>query len=201
MVMLTLATRNSHKTAEIRAMLSNNPNMQVRDTNDIVNLPAVEETGTTFLANASLKAIAISRSVTGLVLADDSGLEVDALNGEPGVWSSSFGGEEGNHEKNNQRLQQELLALGTAPQRARFRCVMVLAESGIVLAHFDGSIEGVVTAQPRGSGGFGYDPHFIPEGHEQSFAELGESIKNQLSHRAKALSAAMLWLNNHYQIA
>ncbi len=201
MVMLTLATRNSHKTAEIRAMLSNNPNMQVRDTNDIGNLPAVEETGTTFLANASLKAIAISRSVTGLVLADDSGLEVDALNGEPGVWSSSFGGEEGNHEKNNQRLQQELLALGTAPQRARFRCVMVLAESGIVLAHFDGSIEGVVTAQPRGSGGFGYDPHFIPEGHEQSFAELGESIKNQLSHRAKALSAAMLWLNNHYQIA
>lgn len=195
MLTLTIATRNPHKTAEIRAMIDHR--MLVRDVTEIGNLPTVEETGDTFLANATLKAIAISQAVSGWVLADDSGLEIPALGGAPGVWSSSYGGEEGNHEKNNLRLQRELASLGNTSQPARFRCVMVLAKDGVAQAHFDGTVEGVVTVRPSGTTGFGYDPHFIPHGYQQSFAELGDAVKNQLSHRSHALQAAVQWLIDH----
>ena len=133
---LVIATRNAHKTGEIREMIGDR--YEVLDVNDFPDLPAVEETGTTFLANASLKALAISREVTGLVLSDDSGLEVDALGGAPGVWSSSYGGEEGNHPKNNARLMAEMA--GKTDRAARFRCTMVLARAGQVLADFSGTV-------------------------------------------------------------
>ena len=187
---LVIATRNAHKTQEIREIIGGSH--EVADVNDFPDLPEVEETGTTFLENATLKALAISREVGGRVLSDDSGLEVDALAGRPGVWSSSFGGEEGNHAKNNERLMREME--GVAERSARFRCVMVLAEAGKVLAHFDGSVEGRILEKPSGEGGFGYDPLFAPEGHDASFAELGAEVKNGMSHRGRALAKVVEWL-------
>ncbi|MCW1912538.1 RdgB/HAM1 family non-canonical purine NTP pyrophosphatase [Luteolibacter sp. GHJ8] len=189
---LVIATRNAHKTQEIREMIGTR--YMVLDANDFPNLPSVEETGTTFLENATLKAQAISREVTGLVLSDDSGLEVDALRGAPGVWSSSFGGEDGNHAKNNARLMRELE--GQTERSARFRCTMVLAENGQVLADFSGTVEGRILDAPFGAGGFGYDPLFAPEGHDRSFAELGPEVKNALSHRGRTLAQVVAWLES-----
>jgi XTP/dITP diphosphohydrolase len=190
---LIIATRNTHKTEEIRAMVGSG--YLVRDANDFADFPLVEETGTTFLENATLKAEAISACVEGYVLSDDSGLEVDALHGAPGVWSSSYGGEEGNHARNNARLLDELKNLPAGQRQARFVCVMVIALHGKALVHFRGSAEGSILLSAAGSGGFGYDPLFAPEGYDSSFAELGTEIKNQLSHRAHALTQAMEWLS------
>jgi XTP/dITP diphosphohydrolase len=189
---LVIATRNAHKTREIREMLGDR--YRVLDVNDFPDLPAIEETGTTFLENATLKAAGISRHVTGLVLSDDSGLEVDALGGAPGVWSSSFGGEEGNHAKNNARLLSQMA--GRTDRAARFRCTMVLAENGQVLADFSGTVEGRILEERFGAGGFGYDPLFAPEGHDKTFAELGAEVKNSMSHRGRALAKVIAWLES-----
>ena len=110
----------------------------------------------------------------------------------PGVWSSSFGGEEGNHAKNNARLMQEMV--GKTERGARFRCTMVLARDGREKAHFSGTVEGRIIAQPRGDGGFGYDPLFIPQGYEKTFSELGSEVKGTLSHRSRALAGAVDFL-------
>jgi XTP/dITP diphosphohydrolase len=176
---LIIATRNAHKTAEIRATIGH-------------DFPEIEETGTTFLENARLKAEGISARVDGWVLSDDSGLEVDALAGAPGVWSSSYGGEEGNHAKNNARLLAEMA--GKTDRSARFRCTMVLARHGVEQANFSGTVEGWLVEALSGSGGFGYDPLFIPTGHERTFAELGDAVKNTLSHRARALGQVIAYL-------
>jgi XTP/dITP diphosphohydrolase len=180
---LIIATRNAHKTAEIRAMIGDL--FEVLDVTSFPECPEIEETGTSFLENARLKALGISSVLDGLVLSDDSGLEVDALGGAPGVWSSSYGGEEGNHPRNNARLLTEMA--GKNDRRARFRCTMVLAENGRELVHFSGTVEGRIIAEPRGTQGFGYDPLFIPEGQDATFAELGDEVKNSLSHRSRAL--------------
>lgn len=187
---LIIATRNAHKTAEIRAMTGDR--FKVLDATAFPECPEIPETGTTFLENARLKALGISAVVEGLVLSDDSGLEVDALGGAPGVWSSSFGGEEGNHARNNARLLAEMA--GKSDRRARFRCTMVLAENGRELAHFSGTVEGRIIGEPRGAKGFGYDPLFIPDGHGATFAELGEEVKNALSHRSRALAQVIDFL-------
>lgn len=187
---LVVATRNTHKTSEIRAMLGGR--FEVLDANDFPEWPAVEETADSFLGNATLKAVAASAKVHGWVLADDSGLEVDALDGAPGVWSSSYGGVEGDHARNNARLLEVMR--GVADRRARFCCTMVLARNGAAVAHFRGTVEGRLLEQARGGAGFGYDPLFVPDGHDASFAELGDEVKNQLSHRARALAQAIAWL-------
>ncbi|MEY3897428.1 MAG: RdgB/HAM1 family non-canonical purine pyrophosphatase [Verrucomicrobiota bacterium] len=188
---LILATRNAHKTGEIRAMIGDR--FEVLDATAFPDLPEVEETGTTFLENARLKAEGISRRVQGWVLSDDSGLEVDALAGAPGVWSSSYGGEEGNHSRNNARLLVEMAEM--ADRSARFRCTMVLARGGVEQANFSGTVEGRIVEAPHGAGGFGYDPLFIPSGHERTFAELGDQVKNTLSHRARALARVIAFLD------
>lgn len=190
--LLIIATRNSHKTEEIRHILGNR--FEICDVTDFPDLPEIEETGTTFLENARLKAIGISSRVEGWVLADDSGLEVDALDGAPGVWSSSFGGEEGNHPKNNARLQAEM---GRKEDRqARFLCTLVLARNGNEEAVFRGSVEGSIATEPSGKDGFGYDPLFIPEGFTESLASLGPEVKSKLSHRAKAIQAFVAAINS-----
>lgn len=189
---LIVATRNAHKTAEIRAMIGGR--FEVLDCTDFPQCPAIAETGDSFLENARLKAEGISRVIDGWVLSDDSGLEVDALGGAPGVWSSSFGGDEGNHALNNQRLMREMD--GQANRRARFRCTMVLAKDGLEQANFDGSVEGRIIDFPRGEHGFGYDPLFIPDGHDLTFAELGEDVKNTLSHRSRALNKVLAYLDH-----
>ncbi|MDH3069523.1 RdgB/HAM1 family non-canonical purine NTP pyrophosphatase [Akkermansia sp. N21169] len=193
--LLVIATRNAHKTDEIRAMLADS--YEVRDLSSFPEAPSVEETGTTFLENATLKAVSASKCIPGIILADDSGIEVDALGGKPGVWSSSFGGEEGNHDKNNAFMISELKRVGADSSEkaaARFRCVMVLAKDGCVIAEFSGSVEGRMVAEKRGEGGFGYDPLFIPEGYDKTFAELPGDVKNSMSHRARALEKAVAWL-------
>ena len=182
---LIIATRNAHKTEEIRHILGHI--FEISDVTSLPGLPEIEETGTTFLENARLKALGISRCADGWVLADDSGLEVDALDGRPGVWSSSFGGQEGNHARNNQRLLEEME--GKELRTARFLCTLVLAKDGEEMGIFRGSVEGTIAAIPSGSGGFGYDPLFIPEGHSKSMADLGPEIKSTLSHRAEAIRA------------
>ena len=187
---LILATRNAHKTAEIRALLGRR--FEVLDVSAFPECPPIAETGTTFLDNARLKALGISRRLAGWVLADDSGLEVDALAGAPGVGSSSFGGEEGNHALNNARLLDRMA--GQSDRRARFRCTMVLACGGREQAHFSGTVEGRILEAPRGAHGFGYDPLFVPEGYDLSFAELGTEVKNTLSHRARALAQVVDFL-------
>ena len=189
---LILATRNPHKTAEIRAMLADR--FEVLDVTAFPDLPEIPETGATFLQNARLKALGISRLLNGWVLADDSGLEVDALAGAPGVWSSSFGGEEGNHARNNARLLAEME--GKTDRQARFRCTMVLARDGREEAHFSGTVEGRIIDSLRGKEGFGYDPLFVPDGFKQTFAELGAEVKNTLSHRFRALAQVVNYLEN-----
>jgi XTP/dITP diphosphohydrolase len=187
---LVVATRNVHKVEEIRAILTD---YEVCDLSVISDPPIVEETGTTFLANATLKALAISELTDALVLSDDSGLEVDALGGDPGVFSSRYGGEDGNDALNNAKLLRELEE--ESNRRARFRCVIVLARSGESLADFSGAVEGLILkAAQEGEGGFGYDPLFVPDGHEESFARLGEEVKNTMSHRARALDGVKGWL-------
>lgn len=189
---LTVATRNAHKVEEIAAMLIER--FEVRDLSGIAEAPEIEETGSTFSANATLKAVGISRVVPGLVLADDSGLEVDALGGAPGVNSARYAGTHGDDAGNNAKL---LEALGGRPEQertGRFRCVMVLAQGGEVLAEFDGSVEGHLIVKQRGDGGFGYDPLFVPMGFAETFGELGAEVKNQLSHRARALDGLVKWL-------
>ncbi len=190
---LIIATRNAHKTAEIRAMIGGQ--FEVLDATAFPDLPEIEETGTSFLENARLKAEGISARVDGWVLSDDSGLEADALAGAPGVWSSSYGGEEGNHAKNNARLLVEMA--GKIDRGARFRCTMVLARHGVEQTNFSGTIEGRLVDALSGSGGFGYDPLFIPAGYEQTFAELGDAVKNTLSHRARALGQVISYLGEH----
>jgi XTP/dITP diphosphohydrolase len=187
---LLVATGNSHKTAEIRAILG--AGYVVSDLKAHPELPEVEETGSTFLENATLKAVEISKQVDGLILSDDSGLEVDALGGEPGVYSSRYAGEAGNDAANNKKLLHELQ--GKDNRTARFRCVMVLAQDGEVLTSFDGAVEGRMLSELHGEGGFGYDPLFVPDGYDQTFSQLSEGIKNQLSHRAVAMQKVVAWL-------
>ncbi|TAG07663.1 MAG: RdgB/HAM1 family non-canonical purine NTP pyrophosphatase [Verrucomicrobia bacterium] len=189
---IIIATRNFHKTAEIRAMIG--AAADVFDVLAFPELPEIEETGRTFLENARLKAIGISREIDGWVLADDSGLEVDVLDGAPGVISSSYGGIEGDHARNCFYLIEKMQ--GHSQRSARFCCTMVLAKNGEEVAHFFGTVEGHLLDHMSGQGGFGYDPLFVPEGYSESFAELGDEVKNQLSHRARALAQVVIYLRS-----
>ena len=190
---LLLATRNAHKTREFAEILGDG--FEIRDLTEVAELPAVEETGLTFEANAILKAVETSKHFEGLVVADDSGLEVDALQGAPGIYSARYAGEKATDAANIAKLLAELARCGPAPHTARFRCAIALARQGEVLRTFAGAVEGTIVGAPRGSAGFGYDPVFQPNGFEQTFAELNPVEKNRISHRARAirlLRAALL---------
>ncbi len=190
---LILATRNAHKAREIGHMLP--PGYVLHTLADYPKLPEVEETGRTFAENAALKACTISAALPGLVLADDSGLCVDALCGAPGILSARFAGEHGDDAANNRKLLRELAALpGEAPYRARFACAMCLASGGKAVAEFLGTVEGHITLCPSGREGFGYDPLFVPEGRQQTFADMDEADKNAISHRSRALAQLMTYL-------
>jgi len=190
MLRLLVATKNAHKTAEIRAILGDG--WEVTDLTAHPEVPAPEETGVTFEENARIKAEAASLVFPDVVLSDDSGLEVDALGGEPGVQSALYAGTHGDNAANRARLKRELLACRVPqPWRARFRCTMALAQSGRTLAVCEGRVEGHVIPEERGSGGFGYDAMFIPSGHSETFGELSSDDKNLQSHRARALEKAV----------
>jgi XTP/dITP diphosphohydrolase len=185
---LLLATRNPHKTREFAEILG--PEFVIRDLSAESGLPVVEETGVTFAENAALKAIATSRHFPGVVVADDSGLEVDVLDGAPGVYSARYAGAGAPDEQNVAKLLAELKKHpDSRPYPARFRCVLVLARDGNLLGTFEGAIEGTIVDAPRGADGFGYDPVFQPTGSTQTFAELPSSVKNRISHRGRAIQS------------
>ena len=189
---LLIATRNAHKTAEIRAILG--PDWEVTDLNAHPEVPSPEETGETFAENAAIKALAASRVFDGWVLADDSGLEVDALVGAPGVRSARDAGPGATDADNRAKLLRALEGVRGKARSARFRCAMVLAKAGAAMGTFDGAVEGVIVNSERGEGGFGYDALFVPEGHCETFGQLSSATKNTLSHRARALAQAAAFL-------
>jgi XTP/dITP diphosphohydrolase len=190
---LLLATRNSHKTREFAEILGDN--FEVRDLTGELELPVVKETGATFAENAVLKAVETSKHFRELVVADDSGLEVDALQGAPGIYSARYAGEHATDAANVAKLLAELVECDPGPHSARFRCSLALAQGGEILETFDGVVEGTIVRAPRGRAGFGYDPVFQPQGFDQTFGELSAAEKNRISHRAQAirsLRAALL---------
>ncbi len=193
---LLVATGNGHKTEEIAAMLG--VGWKVVDLRAHGELASPEETGTTFEANARIKAEAASAALPEIwVLSDDSGLEVDALGGEPGVYSARYGGAGAGDAGNRERLKKELKLVPADKSgnwAARFRCCMALAKGGVTRAVFNGAVEGRVIAKEQGDGGFGYDALFIPDGYEDTFGVLSAETKNQLSHRARALVQVKEWL-------
>jgi XTP/dITP diphosphohydrolase len=184
---LIVATRNTHKTREIEQILGSG--LTVRDLTDRPEISEITENGTSFEENAKLKAIAVSAKLPGLVIADDSGLEVDALGGAPGIQSARYAGANANDKEKIAKLLSLVanVEAKSDQRRARFRCVLAVARDGQVLATFEGVVEGKIAERPRGSHGFGYDPIFIPSGFEETFAELPKEVKNNISHRAKAI--------------
>ena len=192
MIELVVATRNQHKTRELHELLG--ANFRPTDLTAFQNVPMPKETGRTFAENAILKATTISndRPFDGFfVIADDSGLEVDALSGAPGIYSARYAGENATDKENIEKLLSELRARNVAEDNrsARFRCVIALAKEGKLLGTFEGTVEGTIVDPPRGSGGFGYDPIFQPNGFKHTFAEIAPELKNKISHRAKAIAA------------
>jgi XTP/dITP diphosphohydrolase len=185
---LLVATRNSHKTREFRELLGDA--FELEDLTAHSEIPETPETGGTFEENATLKALAVSKHSPALVIADDSGLEVDALNGAPGVYSARYAADGANDQQNIDKLLGELRRVernGNGNMRtARFRCVIVLAQNGSVIRVLEGIVEGRIVDPARGSNGFGYDPIFQPLGYEETFGELDAPRKNLISHRARA---------------
>lgn len=189
-----LATRNAYKAREFSEILG--PGFAVRDLSAEPDAPVIEESGRSFAENAILKAVTISRQYPGLLLGDDSGLEVDVLDGAPGIYSARYAGRDAKDTDNTAKLLGELAPhRGTGPLTARFCCVLALAQNGALLGTFEGAMEGTIVETPRGNSGFGYDPVFLPAGSARTFAELSAGEKNRISHRARAtelLRAALL---------
>ena len=200
-----LATRNRHKTNEIAALLSGLGRFRIMTLNEVPGLPELSEDGLTFAENATQKAEEVRRFLVesahplvqsgGYVLADDSGLEVDALDGQPGVFSARFAlldsGQTGNasDSDNNAKLLRLLRSVPVEKRTARFKCVLALLRfpDPSTLNLFDGACEGRIIETILGDGGFGYDPLFVPNEDDKTFAELPSERKNQISHRANAL--------------
>jgi XTP/dITP diphosphohydrolase len=189
---IVIATRNAHKTEEIRAMLAGVP-ITVRDLREFPDCPDVVEDGETLDDNALKKARAAFRC-TGLpVIADDTGLEVYYLLGAPGVYSARYAGENATYEDNNRKLLHEMTQVPARKRQARFRCVIALVGAGDEHL-FEGKVEGSILRSPRGSNGFGYDPVFAPDGFEKSYAELATDQKNAISHRGRAVQELLSYL-------
>jgi XTP/dITP diphosphohydrolase len=185
-----LATGNAHKFEEFATLLDPvRAMMELLPAEATGGMPEVEETGLTFEENALLKASALQKRVPEgtWVLADDSGLEVDALDGGPGVRSARYAGPGAGAPENNARLLQELSTVDEEDRGARFVCLLVLLDPGGNYRTFAGSCEGTILRYSAGGHGFGYDPLFCPAGYSMSFAELGETVKHRMSHRSRAV--------------
>jgi XTP/dITP diphosphohydrolase len=195
---LVVATRNAHKVREISEILCGS--FDVRDLTSIPDAPEIEETGSTFEENAMLKALAISSRTDAWVLADDSGLEVDALGGAPGVRSARYAGEPADDAANNALLLRHLAGIRGRARSARFRCSLALAHCGKLIATFSGAVEGIIInelPERGGTGGFGYDPLFVPDGYCETFGQLPPDVKNSISHRARALEKLAIWIESN----
>ena len=182
---IVVATANAHKVEEYRRLLDGQ-DVELMSLADYPGYPEVEENGTTFAENASIKAAAASSYCEAAAFADDSGLEVEALDGRPGVYSSRYAASD------PERIAKLLKELdGVENRRARFVCAIAIAFNGEVLEVFEGEVKGTITLEPRGKDGFGYDPVFLPDGCDKTFAELSGAEKDKISHRANAFNQAI----------
>ncbi|MCK8815840.1 XTP/dITP diphosphatase [Natroniella sulfidigena] len=183
---LFLATGNENKVKEMKEILSDTE-IEILSQADIGELPEVVEDATTFTGNALKKARELGQQTQLPTIADDSGLVVKALDGQPGVYSARFAGEDATDEANNQKLLESLAEVPLEERTAYFACAMAFVSPTGEEKVVQGRCEGKIALEPKGEAGFGYDPLFIVDGYERTFAQLGAETKNQVSHRAKAL--------------
>ena len=186
MMQIVLATGNPHKVEEIREIIKGVPVM-VKPLSEFPGVPEVVEDGATLEDNAIKKARSVALFLKQWTLADDTGLEVDALNGEPGVYSARWSGQGCTYEDNNQKLQELLNGVPRERRTARFRCVIAISDPEGNTRTVEGQINGIIGEDCRGGQGFGYDPLFIVPEYGKTFAELSMDIKNDISHRGRAL--------------
>jgi XTP/dITP diphosphohydrolase len=183
---VVIATKNAGKLLEFQSILSQY-DLKAISLMDLEDSPEVEETGSTFEENAVLKAEAISKLYGKMAIADDSGLSVDYLGGEPGVYSARYAGAEKSDVANIEKVLLQLNGVSKEERNARFRCALALAEPGRETVTVEGSVEGYITEEPMGENGFGYDPIFLVKDKAKTMAELTKEEKNKISHRAVAL--------------
>jgi XTP/dITP diphosphohydrolase len=194
-VKLLLATHNRNKVIEMQQALEGF-GWQVVMLSDIGGAPEVEEDGVTFEENALKKARSAAQFSGSLALAEDSGLEIDALGGEPGVRSARYAGERATDAERIGKVLGQLISVRDERRTARFRCVMCVVDPAGGEKCFEGRCEGRISYIARGSSGFGYDPVFIPDGYDRTFAELGFVVKGRISHRARALHQVIEYLRS-----
>ncbi len=183
---IVLATRNHNKLREFREMLQE-LQVRVRSCDDFPGCPDAVEDGNSFAENALKKARLVAAYTGRLTLADDSGLEVDVLGGAPGIYSARYGGVQGDDRSNIEKLLRELAGVPRARRTAQFRCVIAIVAPGGREDIVEGVCRGVIIEQPRGTGGFGYDPVFLDEASGRTFAEMDAGHKNSISHRSRAV--------------
>ena len=194
MAYIVVATSNEHKVEEYRKLLDGQ-NVELKSLLDYPAFPGVAEDGKTFAENAGIKALAACKYCDVPAFADDSGLEVEALDGRPGVYSSRYA------DSDPERIAKLLKELeGKDNRRARFVCAISIAFNGEIIETFEGAVKGTITLAPRGNGGFGYDPVFQPDGYEQTFGELPQEVKNKISHRANAFKKAMDFVEDEMSV-
>ncbi len=198
---LLIASNNPHKIEEVQHILDEllHGAVQILSPASLDLHVEVEETGMTLEENAYLKAIAFHRASGLPAIADDTGLEVEALNGAPGIHTARYAGEDQDDRKNRQKLLKELSAVAPEKRNARFRTMICFVDS-LRIFFAEGICPGKIAEQERGTGGFGYDPIFIPEGYHRTFAELPAAIKNRISHRRRALEAFAQKFAAYYDI-
>ena len=194
MAYIVVATSNAHKVDEYRKLLADQK-VELKSLLDYPGFPGVEESGSTFAENASIKALAACKYCDVPAFADDSGLEVEALDGRPGAFSSRYA------PTDQERIAKLLKELeGCENRKARFVCAIAIAINGEVIETFEGTVNGVITTAPRGEGGFGYDPVFRPDGYDQTFGELPQEVKNRISHRAAAYRKALEFVEDEMSV-
>ncbi|MFH1837125.1 MAG: RdgB/HAM1 family non-canonical purine NTP pyrophosphatase [Candidatus Omnitrophota bacterium] len=195
---ILIATHNQKKRKELNALLKRFSGIKVLILDDLeVSTPVIVEDGKTFRQNAVKKAVITSKFFKGLVLADDSGIEVEALHGKPGVRSARFARVNATDKENNKKLLKLMEKVPGKGRKGRFVCHIALALKGELLESFEGIVKGTILSASRGDNGFGYDPIFVPDGYEKSFAEMAVSYKNRISHRALALKKLKDTLKKH----
>ncbi len=184
---LILGTRNAKKKKELIDLIGDLP-WEIIDLNQLPHAKEIEETGSTFEENARLKAVGVAQMTGEWTLAEDSGLVVPALHGAPGVYSARYGGTQGNDRANNDRLLAELAQKKGVDRSAYFTCTAILVDpTGCVVAQTEGRCQGEIIQEPRGEGGFGYDPLFLVREYHKTFGELSQVVKQSLSHRSRAI--------------
>lgn len=194
---IIIASRNKGKINEFKKLFEKE-GVTVLSLDDLdMTIPEIEETGATFHENAKIKAETVASIVNEPVIADDSGLVVDALNGRPGVYSARYAGEPTDDVKNYEKVLDELEAVEEKNRTARFVSVLALSRPGEETLFFEGKCEGKIAYEPKGEHGFGYDPIFIPDGYDVTMAQLTGDEKNKISHRFHALERLKKWLTNN----